>query len=330
MRAAVYAEYGGPEVAQLVEIDAPTAADHELLVKVHAAALNPADWHFTRGSPYPIRLGNGLRRPSTIRRLGFDYAGTVAAVGRAVTRFGIGDHVFGDSPGALAEYLTVPADRAVRKPANLTFEEAAAVPVAAMTALQALRNKARVQRGQKVLINGASGGVGTFAVQLAKSFGAVVTGVQSARNLNLVRSLGADHVIDYTAGDFTASGDRYDVVFDNVGNRSLSEMRRVLEPQGTLVFNGGGSPEQALQLRRIIWMLAMSPFISQRITLFVTNPNRVDLELLADLLQSGTIRPVIDRQYRFGETVEALRHLESGRARGKVVVTMTNAVKEGT
>ena len=323
MKAAVYSEYGGPEVVRLVEIDTPTPADNEILVKVHAASVNPVDWHFTRGTPYPIRFGAGLKRPTSVRRLGFDYAGTIAALGRGVTRFTVGDPVFGAQSGSLAEYLTVPADRvAVRKPANLTFEQAAAVPVAGMTALQALRNKARVQPGQKVLINGASGGVGTFAVQLAKTFGAEVTGVQSTRNLELVRAIGAHHAIDYTTDDFTARDERYDVILDNVGNRSLSDILRVLKPGGTYVPNGGGSPEDPLPLRRLVQLLAMSPFIRRKIRLFVTSPNGDDLGLLADVLQSGNVTPVIDRQYPFVQVAEALRHLESGRARGKVVVTL--------
>jgi NADPH:quinone reductase-like Zn-dependent oxidoreductase len=323
MKAVVYSEYGGPEVLRQVDIEKPTAADNEILVKVHAAAVNPVDWHFMRGTPYPIRLGSGLRKPKSVRRLGFDYAGTIDAVGRSVTQFNVGDAVFGGRPGALAEYLTVPVDRgAVRKPERLTFEEAAAVPLAGMTALQALRNKAQVQRGQKVLINGASGGVGTFAVQLAKAFGADVTGVQSTRNLEMVRSIGADHVIDYTREDFTTTGERYDVIIDNVGNRSLSEVRRVLKPGGTYVANGAGGPEDGLPVGRIVQMLVMSPFISQKIRFFVMTPNRDDLQLLADLMQAGKVTPMIDRRYAFSEVANAIRHLESGRARGKVVVNL--------
>jgi NADPH:quinone reductase-like Zn-dependent oxidoreductase len=232
MKAVAYHDYGGPEVMRQVEIEKPTPADDQILVKVHAAAVNPLDWHLMRGTPYLMRVATGLRKPKSIR-LGVDYSGTVEAVGGSVTRFTIGDTVFGGATGALAEYLTVPAEGSVvRKPENLTFEQAAAVNVAGKTALQALRRKAQVQPGQTVLINGASGGVGTFAVQLAKAFGADVTGVQSARNLELVRSLGADHVIDYTTQDFTATTERYDVIIDNVGNRALSDVRRVLKPKG--------------------------------------------------------------------------------------------------
>jgi NADPH:quinone reductase-like Zn-dependent oxidoreductase len=245
MKALVHSDYGGPDVLQHVEIEKPAPTDDEILVKVHAASVNPVDWHFMRGTPYPIRMGSGFRKPASPQRLGFDYAGTIEAAGRGVTRFNVGDAVFGGKQGSLAEYVTVPADRGpVRKPQRLTFEQAAGVTVAGMTALQALRKKAQVQRGQKVLINGAAGGVGTFAVQLAKVFGAEVTGVQSFRNMELVRSIGADHVIDYTAQDFTTTGERYDVILDNVGNRSLSEIRRVLKPGGTYLPNGGGSPEE--------------------------------------------------------------------------------------
>ena len=323
MKAVVYSDYGGPEVLRHVEIEKPAPADNEILVKVHAASVNPADWHLMRGTPYLIRMGTGFRKPSSAQRVGLDYAGTIEAVGRGVTQYRVGDAVFGGRQGTLAEYLTVPVDRGpVRKPEKLTFEQAAAVAVAGVTALQALRNKAQVQRGQKVLINGASGGVGTFAVQLAKSFGAEVTGVQSTRNMELVRSIGADHVIDYTKEDFTTSGERYDVVLDNVGNRSLSEIRRVLKPGGTYLPNGGGTPEKGASIGGIVKMLVMSPFISHRIRLFVATPNRDDVQMLADLMQAGGVTPVIDRCYPFMEAAEAMRHLESGHARGKVVVTI--------
>ena len=326
MKAIVYSDYGGPDVLRLVDVDPPVPADDEILVKVHAASVNPADWHFTRGTPYPIRFGSGLEKPKSPRRLGLDYAGTVEARGRTVTRFNVGDAVFGAGSGSLAEYLTVKADRAAAlKPANVSFDQAASVAVAGVTALQALRDKAQVQRGQKVLINGASGGVGTFAVQLAKAFGAEVTGVQSTRNLEMVRSLGADHVIDYTTDDFTTAGERYDVVLDNVGNRSVSEVRRVLEPRGIYFPNGGGGPDAPVPLGRMIRLLAMSPFIGQKIRFFVASPNRADLETLAGLMAAGAVTPVIDRCYPLSEAAEAMRHLESGHARGKVVVTISSA-----
>ena len=324
MKAVVYADYGSPDVLQHVEIEKPAAADNEILVKVHAASVNPVDWHFMRGTPYPIRFGVGLKKPSTPQRLGFDYAGTIEAVGRGVTRFSAGDAVFGGKQGSLAEYVTVPADRGpVKKPGRLTFEQAAGVTVAGMSALQALRHKARVQRGQKVLINGAAGGVGTFAVQLAKVFGAEVTGVQSTRNMELVRSIGADHVIDYTRQDFTTTSERYDVILDNVGNRSLSDLRRVLKPGGMYFPNGGGTPEQGVAISRLVQMLVMMPFISHKIRFFVATPNRDDLQTLADLMETGEVTPVIDRCYPFAQAAEAIRYLESGHARGKVVVTLS-------
>jgi NADPH:quinone reductase-like Zn-dependent oxidoreductase len=323
MKAVVYSEYGGPEVLRLAEVDKPAAAANEIFVKVHAASLNPADWHFMRGTPYPIRLGRGLKRPKSIQRLGFDYSGVVEAVGGSVTEFGVGDAVFGAARGACAEYVAVPVDPggAVRKPTRLTFEQAAGVLIAGLTALQALRNKAQLQPGQQVLINGASGGVGTFAVQIAKAFGAEVTGVQSTRNLDLVRSLGADHLIDYTTDDFTTRDERYDVVLDNVGNRSLSEVRRVLKRGGTYLPNGGGSPDDPMPIGRIVRMLAISPFLSHRIRFFVASPNRGDLQVLAELMEAGKVTPVIDRCYPASEAAEGMRYLESGRARGKVVVT---------
>ena len=323
MKAVVYVDYGGPEVLRHVEIEKPAVGDNEILVKVHAASLNPVDWHFMRGTPFPLRFGSGLRKPSSPQRLGFDYAGTIEAIGRSVTQFNAGDAVFGGTRGTLAEYVTVAADKAaMRKPERLSFEQAAGVTVAGVTALQALRNKSQVTRGQKVLINGAAGGVGTFAVQIAKAYGAEVTCVQSTRNIDLVRSLGADHVIDYTKDDFTTTGERYHVVLDNVGNRSLSEIRRVLEPGGVYLPNGGGTPEGGSPVGRLVQLFVVSPFISQKIAFFVATPNREDLQTLADLMQAGSVTPVIDRSYPFAEAASAMRHLESGHARGKVVVTL--------
>jgi NADPH:quinone reductase-like Zn-dependent oxidoreductase len=323
MKAFAYYDYGGPEVLRQVELEKPTLADDQILVKVHAAAVNPLDWHLMRGTPYLMRLASGLRRPKSTR-LGVDFSGTVEAVGRNVARFNAGDAVFGAGHGAVAEYLAVPADgRVVRMPERLTFEQAAAVTVAATTALQALRRKAQVQRGQKVLIIGASGGVGTFAVQLAKAFGAEVTGVQSTRNMELVRSIGADHVIDYTKEDFTAGGERYDVLLDNVGNRSLSEVRRVLTRNGKYVLIGGGGPDDHKwtgPLGRIVAMLVISRFVRQDVGVLMASTKQEDLQLVADLMQAGNVTPVIDSRYAFSEAAEAIRHLESGRARGKTVV----------
>jgi NADPH:quinone reductase-like Zn-dependent oxidoreductase len=323
MKAVVYCDYGSADVLRLADIEKPAPDDDQLLVKVHAAALNPLDWHFIRGTPYLMRLQTGLRKPKAIQ-LGVDFAGTVEAVGRNVTQFKTGDGVFGGRTGALAQYLCVRADRAVvLKPANLTFEQAAAVPIAAMTALQGLRDKGQVRPGQRVLINGASGGVGTFAVQLAKSFGADVTGVCSTRNLDMVRSLGADRVIDYTREDFTRLGPTYDLILDNVGNRSLAEFRRVLGPQGKYVMIGGGGPNDGRwigALGRPVLALAQSPFISQDMGMMLAELNKSDLVLLGDLMQAGKVTPVIDRRYPLSEVPAAIRYLEEGHARGKVVI----------
>jgi NADPH:quinone reductase-like Zn-dependent oxidoreductase len=272
-----------------------------------------------------MRLSSGLRKPKDTR-VGVDYAGTVEAVGRNVTRFKPGDEVFGGRSGALARYVTAREDRAVAlKPANVSFEQAGAVAIAATTALQGLRDAGRVQPGDKVLINGASGGVGTFAVQIAKSMGAEVTGVCSTRNVELVRSLGADHVIDYTRDDYSAGGQRYDVILDNVGNRSLSENRRVLAPEGRYVLIGGGGPDDGHWIGpfvKPIQAVLMSPFVSQDMGMFLAKLSNEDMNRLAELMRSGAVTPVIDRRYRLEEAAEAIRYLEQGRARGKVVVTM--------
>ena len=312
------------EVLKLEEIERPSPADDELLVKVHAAAANPLDWHYMRGTPYVMRLmGAGLGAPEDLRT-GVDFAGTVEAVGKDVTLFKPGDEVFGGRSGAFAEYVTVRENRnVVVKPANLTFEQAAAVPVAAITALQALRDKGKIQPGQKVLINGASGGVGTFAVQLAKSFGAEVTGVCSTRNVELVRSLGADHVIDYTKDDYTKSAQRYDVILDNVGNHSLLDNRRVLNPNGIFVIVGGPKHGQWIgALTGPIKAALLSPFVSQEFVMFLADLNKEDLAILGDLMQAGKVTPVIDRRFSLSEVPVAIRYLETGRARGKVVIAL--------
>jgi NADPH:quinone reductase-like Zn-dependent oxidoreductase len=323
MKAIVYCDYGSADVLRLASIEEPAPNDDQLLVKVHAAALNPLDWHFVRGTPYLMRLQAGLRKPKAIQ-LGVDFAGTVEAVGRNVTAFKPGDEVFGGKTGAFAQYLCVRADRAVvLKPANLTFEQAAAVPIAAVTALQALRDKGQVKPGQKVLINGASGGVGTFAVQLAKTLGADVTAVCSTRNLDLVRSLGADRVIDYTKQDFTSGGQRYDLILDNVANRSLAEFRRVLTPKGKYVMIGGGGPNDGKwigALGRPVLALAQSPFIGQQMGMMLAELNKQDLTTLGDLMRAGKVTPVIDRRYGLSEVPAAIRYLEEGHARGKVVI----------
>jgi NADPH:quinone reductase-like Zn-dependent oxidoreductase len=324
MRAIVHSEYGAPEVLRLAAVEKPAPGPNELLVKVHAAGLNPVDWHFVRGAPYPIRMAaGGLRRPGRNRRVGCDYAGTVEAVGDSVTGFAVGQAVFGLGTGTLAEYLAAPADQAVPKPDRVTFEQAAGVPLAGLTALQMLRDKALVRSGHNVLIVGAAGGIGTFGVQLAKVFGADVTGVQSTAAVDLVRAIGATRAIDYTKEDFAAGDARYDAIIDNVCNRALADVRRVLKPGGTFVPNGGGSPEKGISLRGILRLLAVRPFISQKIKFFVTKPNRADLQVLADLIQAGAVTPVIDRCYPLTAVAEAFRHLEAGHAHGKVVVTIT-------
>ena len=323
IKAIVYCDYGTAEVLRLEDIEKPTPADDEILVRIRAAAVNPLDWHTMRGTPYIMRIGSGLRKPK-VTRLGVDYAGTVEAVGRNVTQFKPGDDVFGGRTGALAEYVSARADRAVvLKPANLTFEQAASVPVAAITALQGLRDKGKIQPGQKVLINGASGGVGTFAVQIAKTFGADVTGVCSTRNVEMVRSLGADQVIDYTREDYTRSEQRYDVILDNVGNRALLDNRRILNPDGKYVLIGGGGPDDGRWIGpfvKPIAALVLSPFVSQDMGMMLADLNKSDLTFLSDLMQEGKVTPVIDRRYRLSEAPEAIRYLEEGRARGKVVI----------
>ncbi len=325
MKAIVYCDYGTAEVLKLEDIEKPNPEEDQVLVRVRAAAVNPLDWHYMRGTPYLMRIESGLRKPKDTR-LGVDYAGTVEAVGRNVTQFKPGDDVFGARSGALAEYVAVRADRAVVvKPANLTFEQAASVPIAAITALQGLRDKGKVQPGQKVLINGASGGVGTFAVQIAKSFGAHVTGVCSTRNVEMVRSLGADQVIDYTTEDYTRSAQRYDVILDNVGNRSLSENRRILKPEGRFVLIGGGGPDNGRwigPMAKPIKAMMLSWFVPQDMGMLLAELNKEDLTILGDLMQAGKVTPVIDRRYSLSEVPAAIRYLEEGHARGKVVITL--------
>lgn len=321
MKAIVNRCYGPPEVLNLEEIAKPTPEDNQVLVKVHAAAVNPLDWHYMRGEPYIMRMMSGLGTPKDTRA-GVDFAGTVEAVGKDVKRFKPGDEVFGGRNGAFAEYVTVREDRALAlKPANVTFEQAASVPIAAVTALQGLRDKGRIKPGDKVLINGASGGVGTFAVQIAKSFGADVTGVCSTRNAELVRKIGADHVIDYTREDFTQGEQRYDLILDNVGNRSFSDLRRVLKDDGTLVIVGGSSRDPWIgPLIQPIKATMLSPFVDQQLVKFLAELNQPDLEVIGELMHAGKVTPVIDRSYPLSEVPEAIRYLETGRAQGKVVI----------
>ena len=326
IKAIVYCDYGVANL-KLEDVEKPTPTDDQLLVRVRAASVNPYDWHFVEGTPYVMRaMGVGLRKPKDTR-LGVDFAGTVEAVGKNVTQFKPGDEVFGGRGGAFAQYVCPRAGRAVAlKPANLSFEEAASVNIAGITALQGLRDKGKVQLGQKVLINGASGGVGTFAVQIAKSLGTEVTGVCSTRNVDLVKSLGADHVIDYTKEDFTKSPERYDVMLDNVGNRSLSECKGVLAPEGKYVLvGGGGVSEQGFLggLSKALWAVLFSKFVNQEMGMMMADSNPKDLTVLADMMQSGKVKPVIDRTYKsLSEIPDAIRYLEEGHARGKVVITV--------
>src|SRR5213075_2448743 len=326
MKAIVYCDYGLANL-KLEEVEKPVPNDDQLLVRVRAASVNPYDWHFVEGTPKIMRaMGVGLRKPKDTR-LGVDFAGTVEAVGKNVTQFKPGDEVFGGRDGAFAEYVYPRANRAVAlKPANITFEQAASVNIAGITALQAIRDKGNVQPGQKVLINGASGGVGTFAVQIAKSFGADVTGVCSTKNVDLVRSLGADHVIDYTKEDFAKGTERYDVILDNVPNHSLSECRRILTPNGKYVMIGGGGPNDSRWVGpfgRVIKTMVLSPFTSQKMGMMMADANGKDLTVLADMMQSGKLKPVIDRTYKsLAEIPDAIRYLEEGHARGKVVISV--------
>jgi NADPH:quinone reductase-like Zn-dependent oxidoreductase len=325
MKAITYCDYGLANL-KLEEVEKPAPNDDQILVKVRAASINPYDWHFIEGTPKIMRLmGVGLRKPKDTR-VGVDFAGTVESVGKNVTQFKPGDDVFGGRGGAFAEYVCRRAEGAVAlKPASITFEQAAAVNIAGITALQAIRDKGKVQPGQKVLINGASGGVGTFAVQIAKSFGADVTGVCSTRNVDLVRSLGADHVIDYTKEDFAKGTDRYDVILDNVPNHSLSECRHILNPKGKYVMIGGGGPNDSRWIGpfgRVIHALLVSPFISQEMGMMMADANQKDLTVLADMMQSGKVKPVIDRTYKLSEVPAAIAYLEEGHARGKVVITL--------
>ncbi|MDQ5853764.1 MAG: NAD(P)-dependent alcohol dehydrogenase [Chloroflexota bacterium] len=321
MKAIVRHKYGSPDNLELKEIARAVVDDDRVLVRVRAASANPYDWHVLRGLPYIVRMQEGLRKPRT-QVLGVDVAGHVEAVGKHVTEFQPGDAVFGHRGGAFAEYVCGREHNFVLKPANLTFEQAAAVPVAGFTALQGLRDKGRLQPGQRVLINGASGGVGTFAVQIAKALGAEVTGVCSTRNVDLVRSIGADQVIDYTREDFTRCGQRYDLILDVAGNRSLSAYRRVLASNGTLVLVGAPEGRWLGPLARLLKARMLSRFVSQRMLWFLAQHSKADLVMLKELIEAGNVTPVVDRIYPLRETPEAIRYLEAGHARGKVIITV--------
>ncbi len=312
MKAIICTQYGSPDVLHLTEVEKPTPKDNEILIQVRAASVNPHDVHSLRGKPYILRIQTGLRKPKNTR-LGVDVAGQVEAVGQNVTEFQPGDEVFGVRAGSFAEYVCTQGKALALKPAHLTFEQAAAVPVAGLTALQALRDKGQIQPGQKVLINGAAGGVGTFAVQIAKALGAEVTAVCSTRNVEMVQALGADQVIDYTQENFTQSGQTYDLLLDAVGNHSLSACRRVVQATGAYVMVAG-SPTHLLKA------VILSRFARQRLVFFIATNNREDLVFLKELIEAGKVTPVIDRRYTLREVPEAIRYLGEGHARGKVVI----------
>jgi NADPH:quinone reductase-like Zn-dependent oxidoreductase len=322
MKAIIQDTYGSPDVLELGDIDKPVVGDGDVLVRVHAAGVDPGVWHLMTGLPYMIRLGYGLRKPKS-RVRGRDVAGTVAAVGKNVTEFQPGDEVFGICEGSFAGYACAREKKLAPKPPNLTFEQAATVPISAITALQALRDKGHVQPGQRVLVIGAAGGVGSFAVQLAKAFGAHVTGVCSTTKIDLVRSIGADDVIDYTRDDFADGAQRYDLILDIAGNRSLSHLRRALTRRGTLVVIGGeGGGRWLGGFDRNFRAGMFSPFVSQKLRMLVSKERKEDLQSLRELIEAGKVTPVIDRTYPLSEVREAVRYLDKGHARGKVVITV--------
>jgi len=320
LHAILYRRYGGPEVLSYEETSTPAPADGEVLIRIRAASVNPYDCHFMRGSPRPLRVATGLRRPKD-PRLGVDVAGDVEAVGRSVTELAVGDAVFGACRGAFAEYGCAKPASLARKPENVAYEPAASATIAGITALQAVRTFARLQAGQAILVNGAAGGVGTFAVQIAKAFGATVIGVCSTHNVEMVRSIGADRVIDYTKEDFTRGTVRYDAILDTISNHSLAACRRVLSRRGTYVVVGAASHGQWLgPLARLLTTPLTSSFVSQRMVVAMARSNATDLATLGDLMESGKVTPVIDRRYELRETADAIGYVEQGHARGKVVV----------
>jgi NADPH:quinone reductase-like Zn-dependent oxidoreductase len=322
MKAAVYTSYGSPEVVHIAEVEKPVPKDDQVLIQVRAASVNPLDWRLMKGEPRALRIMPRLMK-MPIGRPGVDVAGVVEAVGSKVTQFKPGDAVFGSCPAAIAEYACARESGVAKKPERVTFEQAASVNVAGLTALQGLRDKGKIQAGSNVLVNGAAGGVGTFAVQIAKSFGAHVTGVCSTRNVEMVRSIGADEVIDYTWHDFTANDQHYDLILDCIGNHAFSECRRVLSPKARFVMIGGPHDISITQLMAApIKALVLSAFVSQKAVPFIAKVNQGDLTFLAELMTSGKLTPVIDKTYPLSEAAAAIRHVEEGHARGKVVVTI--------
>jgi len=322
MSAVIHRCYGSPEVLELVQVEKPNPKDDQILVKIVAASVNPLDWHFMRGEPYIMRLMSGIGSPNDIH-MGVDFAGTVESVGKNVTRFAPGDRVFGGGGGAFAEYIVIGEDRAVVKiPDNVTFEQAAAVPIAGVTALQGLRDQGQLQPGQNVLINGASGGVGTFAVQIAKAMGAEVTGVCSTRNVELVRAIGADQVFDYTREDYTESGQKFDLIIDNVGNHSILDNRKALKPGGKLVIIGGGKGNWLGPMIQPLLALIISPFVDEQLASMLAQMRGDDLNVLADLMHAGELTPVFDSRYPLAETAEAVGHSEQGHASGKIIINV--------
>ena len=324
MKAMVQDKYGSPEVLSLQEIETPEIGDDDVLIRVHSAGVHSGDWHLMKGEPYLMRIvGLGFRGPKA-RVRGMDVAGKVETVGKNVTRFQAGDDIFGVCDGAFAEYARAHQDKIAHMPTNLSFELAAAVPTSACTALQSLRDSGEIKPGQKVLIIGASGGVGMYAVQIAKSFGAEVTGVCRTAKMEFVRSIGADHVIDYTAGDFTQGEHQYDLILDTGGNRSLSALRRALTPNGTLVLIGGETTERVLgALSRSMRALVLSPFVSQRLRMILSITKGHDLQILKELIEAGKVTPVIDRTFPLSEVPDAIRYLSAGQARGKIVIDVS-------
>jgi NADPH:quinone reductase-like Zn-dependent oxidoreductase len=321
MKAVTRSAYGPPENLAMSEVPMPEIGDGDVLMKVHASSANPYDWHFLRGEPYLLRIGAGYRRPKE-HEMGIDAAGTIVAVGANVTEFRAGDNVFGIARGAFAEYAAAAEKRFALMPEGLTFESAASLPCAGNTALLAVRDKGRVTAGMSVLVNGASGGVGSFAVQIARSLGAEVTGVCSARNVELVKSLGAADVIDYTSVDFARRPQKYDVVVDTIGNRSLRDLRRALKPSGTLVVAGGGGGKWFRPLALLLKTVIVAPFVRQRLVGVMATVTSGNLDALSALVLSGDVVPLIDRTYALGETADAVGYVEEGHARGKVIITV--------